>query len=75
MINHRDTTIALGYQGTNEALPLELPEERMLATFSVNVLDNTAVSLEWARDQDYESTEGGTGESADTFTLQLAAAF
>ncbi|UTV29979.1 LbtU family siderophore porin [Photobacterium atrarenae] len=75
MINQRHATIALGYQGTDEALPLELPEERMLAALSVNVQDNTAVSLEWARDQDYEASEGGTGESADTVTLQLAAEF
>ncbi|MEJ2765920.1 LbtU family siderophore porin [Photobacterium sp. MCCC 1A19761] len=68
-------TAAFGYQGTREALPLELPEERLLAALSVDVLDNTAISLEWARDQDYEIAEGGTGESASTITLQVAAVF
>ncbi|UXI04166.1 LbtU family siderophore porin [Photobacterium sp. TY1-4] len=74
-LNQFETTASFGYQGTQESLPLELPEQRLLAALSVNVLDNTAISLEWARDQDYEIAEGGTGESADTVTLQLAAEF
>jgi hypothetical protein len=71
----KGATFAVGYQGTDEALALELPEERILAALSVDVLDNTTLSFEVANDKDYYVADGGTGESANTATAQLAVAF
>lgn len=78
------TSFALAVQGTNQALGLELPETRYLLAVSAEVHDNTTMSLEWAHDEDYgagdtATTSGGvvtgTGNSADTVTLQLAVEF
>jgi len=71
----RDATFALGYQGTSEALALDLPERRLLAALSVGIMERTALSFEWAHDNDYDVADGGTGESADTLTAQLAVEF
>jgi hypothetical protein len=71
----RDASLALGYQGTAEALALELPERRLLSTLSIEILDNTDLSFEWAHDEDYARRDGGTGRSADTLTTQLAVEF
>lgn len=71
----RDASFALGYQGTEEALALGLPERRLVSTLSVEILDDTALSLEWAHDEDYARSDGGTGKSADTLTTQLAVEF
>lgn len=71
----RDATAAVGYQGTSEATALELPENRSLVGLSVEMAEGVALSTEWKRDEDYGEAEGGTGKSADTVTVQLAAEF
>jgi hypothetical protein len=71
----KESTFALGYQGTEEALALGLPKQRYLATLSTEIMTNTSLGLEWAHDIDYDTEEGGTGNDADTVTLQLAIEF
>ncbi len=80
----KPASIAFAYQGTNEALGLELPETRYLLAASAELDDNTTISLEWAHDRDYGTSDtattvdgviAGTGNSADTITLQLAVEF
>jgi len=74
-IADRGAMFAIGYQGSSEALAIELPERRLLAALSVEIMDNTALSFEWAHDTDYDVADGGTGENADTLTAQLAVEF
>ena len=82
----RDATAAVGYQGTSEArVPnpddpdadplLGLPERRLLVGLSVEMGEGVGLSAEWKRDEDYGEADGGTGKSADTVTVQLAAEF
>ena len=71
----RDATIALGYQTSDEAFALELPESRVLAGVSVGVAENVGLALEWARSDDYGIEVGGTGQTADTVTTVLSAEF
>jgi len=71
----RESMLGIAWQRTSEALELELPETRYLATFSVEIYKNTALSLEYAHDKDYSTSKGGGGNSSDAFILQLAAAF
>ena len=71
----KEAQIALGYQGTDEALGLKLPENRWLLAFSVGIFDNTSLSFEWAHDEDYGTDDGGTGDSSNNFTAQLAVEF
>lgn len=71
----REQVLALAYQGTGEALALELPEERWLVGWSVALFDNTALSLEYAHDRDYDRGDGGTDERANGVVAQLAVEF
>ena len=71
----RESTAAIAYQGTDEALALELPKERWLVGWSIGLFDNTALSLEWAHDRDYGTREGGTGQSSDNLAAKLAVEF
>ncbi|TAA41762.1 LbtU family siderophore porin [Corallincola spongiicola] len=66
---------ALAYQGTDEAVALELPESRIVAALSLGIFDNTALAFEYAYDTDYDESDGGTGENASTITVQLAYEF
>lgn len=70
-----ETTFAAGYQMTEEALALELPETRILGVISTALNDNTTVSLEYAVDEDYSENDGGTGQNAKSAILQLAVQF
>jgi len=75
-IQGRETTWAVAYQGTAEANSLELPRDRYMASASVVLFDNNvSLSLEYAYDEDYEQSEGGSGEEAHTVTTQVAAGF
>ncbi|MBK1720862.1 LbtU family siderophore porin [Thiocystis violacea] len=71
----RASVAAIAYQGTQEALALELPEERWLVGWSIALFEQTSLSFQWAHDRDYSESNGGTGESADTITAQLAVEF
>ena len=72
----KDATLAVSYQETDEAVSLGLPEKRVAAGVSVGVMENTTLSFEWAHDDDYCTSDGGTGENGgDTVTAQLAVEF
>jgi hypothetical protein len=71
----KGTTFAVGYQATDEAIALELPENRYLAAVNVAVADGLFWTLEYVHDKDYSASEGGTGDDADMITTQLAFEF
>ena len=64
------TTLAVAIQSTDEALALELAEQRTAAALSVDLLPNTSMALEWKHEEDYAEGEGGSGDDTDTTTLQ-----
>jgi hypothetical protein len=87
---NRDALFTIGYQATEEALALGLPEERYLVAMSLGIFDNTTFSLEWAHDEDYDDGDfsatcldddgnvigcNGSNNDADTLTMQLAVEF
>jgi hypothetical protein len=74
-IKGKETTFAVGYQKTDEALALELPEERILGCIGVGIWENTSLALEYLHDEDYSVADGGTGNDANATTVQLAVEF
>jgi hypothetical protein len=78
----QNLTLAVGYQGTDEAVGLkdprsgmQLPASRILGTVAMEIYKNTTVSLEYAVDEDYDVEDGGTGEDAESASLVLALKF
>lgn len=71
----RQTIFSLSYQGTDEALALGLPEDRFGAAITMFVLQNASVSLEYLHDEDYDKSDGGTGNDANVATMQVAVGF
>lgn len=71
----KPSSVAVGYQGTGQALALGLPESRFLVGFSVELLEAFSLNLEYARHRDYGRGDGGTGKSGNTATALLAAEF
>ena len=74
-IKGKETTFAVGYQKTDEALALGFPEERILASIGVEIWKYTSLALEYLHDEDYSLADGGTGNDANAATLQLAVVF
>ena len=68
-------TVVAGYQGTGEALAPELPARRVLAGLSMGLTEWFTPAIEWARDEDYATREGGRGEQVSTITVRFAAKF
>jgi hypothetical protein len=71
----RETIFSLAWQGTDEARDLELPENRFGAAFRMFFLQNTSLALEYLHDEDYDISDGGTGNDADSATMQVAVEF
>lgn len=69
------TNLAIGVQGTDEAVELGLPETRYIGVVSFEIFPATALSFEYFYDTDYDLGDGGTGENSNTFTTQLAYVF
>ena len=68
-------TYAAAYHKTDEALFLALPEERFSLGLITEVLGGLNLGMELVRDEDYATTDGGTGEFTDSIVIQLAAEF
>ncbi len=71
----KETIFAIGYQGTGESVELGLPKSRLAGAASFVIFNGTTISFEYFYDEDYDVFEGGTGETASTFTTQLAYEF
>ncbi|SDZ78002.1 hypothetical protein SAMN05660420_00270 [Desulfuromusa kysingii] len=68
-------SLAASYQGSDEAAILGLPEMRIGAAFGFDITEGFGIALEYVHDEDYDSVDGGTDESADAVTCQLALEF
>jgi len=71
----KESVAAVAYQGTSEAVNLELPETRWAVGWSIGLFDGTALSFEYAHDKDYGIRDEGTGNNANAFVAQLAVEF
>jgi hypothetical protein len=71
----KETVFALAYQSTDEAVALELPEDRYMAAIGIGIFENTTLAFEYLHDEDYSEKDGGTGEDANQLTMQLAVEF
>ena len=70
-----ETTLALGFQKTWEAVALELPEYRCSVSAAVALFAGTTLHLEYYADTDYDSADDGTGDDGYGFTTRLAYTF
>ncbi len=74
-LNNRETTFAIGYQESREAVCLGLPESRIIGAVEIGIFKGTSLTLEYFHDNDYDKEYGGTGKSNRTFTTQLIFGF
>ena len=68
-------TLAAAYQKTDEAAFIGLPESVVSATLAYEVVAGATLAAEYASLKDYGVSDGGTGESGHSVTVQLAVEF
>ena len=72
----RPGDIALGYHGSSEAIDLDLPSSRYVAVLNIGLWKEVLTgTFEWVYNRDYGRAYDGTGESSNTYILQLGIAF
>lgn len=86
----RPSSVAAAWQWSTQALALNLPRQRFDAVYNISIWKDTVESLEYRHDIDYSNTSYangaaptgvintntvGSGSSADTVMLQIAAYF
>ena len=75
-MGRRDLTIAVAAQSTADVDPSAgLPESRTMLSVSTTIAGNVGLGVEFANASDYETADGGSGESGGMFTAQLAVEF
>lgn len=72
---NRETVFAVGWQQTDEAVAIGLPESRHIVSAGMEIIPDTVLTLEYHYDSDYDIAENGSGEHANVFTAQLAYQF
>ncbi len=70
----KETTFALGYQATDDAVGI-LPESKIMGAVGISLTDSLAFNTEYAVADDYDISDGGTGDDITSITLQLALEF
>ena len=73
----REITFAIAHQSTSDmdTAFIGLPETRNMISVSTTVADDVGFKLEYSDASDYETTDGGSGESGGMLTAQLAVEF
>lgn len=69
-----EMAFALACQGS-KALVGILPEQRFMASIGISLFEDTALTLEYAYDKDYDEHDGGSDDNSKSLTAQLAYEF
>lgn len=64
----RPSSVALGYQWTNQALALNLPKQRLNVVYNISIWRDTVESVEYRYDRDYSAQTIANGATAAGFT-------
>lgn len=73
LVGH-ETALALAWQGSKDLAGI-LPEQRFMASIGVSLFEDTALTLEYAYDNDYDEHDGGSDDNSKSLTAQLAYEF
>jgi hypothetical protein len=65
----KSSSISLGYGQTNQALALNIPQHRWIATWAYSYFPSTTFSLEYKRDTNYDKGDTASGGHSTAFAV------
>lgn len=71
----KNQNVYLGYQTSREAAGLDLPKDRWLAGYDVDMWKSTDLGIEWDHDMAYNLSQGGTGKNTNLVSLRAGVKF
>lgn len=71
----KNQNVYLGFQTSREAAGLNLPKNRWLAGYGIDMWKYTSFGLEWDHDTDYSAGTGGSGNSTNLVSLRASVQF
>ncbi|RDI46879.1 LbtU family siderophore porin [Aquicella lusitana] len=71
----RNQNIYLGYQTSREAAGLNLPKNRYLVGYGIDVWKSTNLGIEWDHDNAYSTGNGGSGNNTNLVSLRAGVQF
>lgn len=71
----RNQNVYLGYQASNQAASINIPKNRWLAGYNVDMWQNVNLGAEWDHDNAYSVSNGGSGNSSNLVTLRAGVKF
>ncbi len=71
----KNQNVYLGYQASGDAVAIFLPKNRWLVGYNVDMWKNTNLGLELDHDNDYSTSDGGTGNNSNLISFRAAVKF
>lgn len=71
----REMTLAVAHQSSSDIDGRALPETRHMISVSTTIADDVGFTVEYTNSNDYEISDGGSGESGGVLTAQLVVEF
>ncbi|EKD71644.1 MAG: hypothetical protein ACD_46C00139G0012 [uncultured bacterium] len=71
----KNQNVYLGYQTSREAAGLNLPKNRWLVGYGIDMFKNTHVGVEWDHDMAYNASNGGSGNNTNLVSLRSSVKF
>lgn len=73
---NKNQNVYLGYQTSREAAGMNLPKNRWLAGYGVEMFGKgTLIGIEWDHDSAYSDSDGGTGNNTNLVSLRSSVEF
>jgi hypothetical protein len=72
----RNQNVYLGYQASREAAGLQMPENRWLVGYGIDLMGkNTNLGVEWDHDNAYSVADGGTNKNTNLVSIRTSVKF
>jgi hypothetical protein len=71
----KSQNVYLGYQASRETAGLNLPKNRWLAGYGIDIVKDTMLGIEWDHDQQFATGNGGQGNVTNLVSIRAAAKF
>lgn len=71
----KSQNVYIGYQASRETAGLNMPKNRWLVGYGIDILKDTLLAAEWDHDNEFSTGNGGQGNNTNLVSLRAAVKF